>query len=348
MSDQFGNPVRLDRYVGAQIARGNRNLLMWNAAILIGLVAVSWFARVYIYNFIAGPFAADDKSLLELAAKTEHPSLLAYVDAGSRKLIDTGFRQETTVNNRVESTYAYFVTPVADKFLLVLAKSAADGGQLLGPDYRIPDKEQQEIVRQIENDTPAVKGRILPIMLNRTAVFRGAGYVGLAVCLPLFLLALWNISKFISRSVNPHSHPVFNSFSAAGDAGKIAAKIDEQVAEGAVDRFGRVVITPAWLLWQNPFGLTAVSLDDGVWYHLRTISHHGAKSHSIIAHLRNGKAKQVPVRGKFAPAAIQAIAKRVPWALFGYDKQLQTNWQKERAKMINAVDERRRQLKPPT
>ncbi len=344
MPDQLSNPMQLDGFVGAQIARGNRNLLLWNLAILAGLIAVSWFARVYIYNFIAGPFVVDDKSLLDLAGKTEHPSLLAYVDAGQRRLIDTGFRQEMKVDNRVESTYSFFVTPVSDKFLLVLAKSAADGGHLVGPIYRIPEKEEREVLHQIEQDVPAAKGRILPIMLNNTAVFRGAGYVGLVVCLPLFLLALWNISKCVSRTVNPHGHPVFNALSAAGDASKIAAEIDHEVAAGKVDRFGRTIVTSSWLLWRSPFGLTAVSLDDGIWYHLRTISHHGAKSHSIIAHLRSGKAKQVPVPGKFAPAAIQAIAKRVPWALFGYDKQLQTSWQKERVKMIASVDERRRQF----
>jgi hypothetical protein len=174
MPDQLSSSPRLDRFVGAEIARGNRNLLLWNAGILVGRIAVSWFARVYIYNFIAGPFAVDDKSFLDLRPSDRHAN---------------------------------------------------------------------------------------------------------------------------------------------------------------------------WLLWQNLFGLTAISLDDGVSYHLRTVSHHGAKSHSIVAHLRSGKAKQVPVRGKFAPAAMQALAKRVPWALFGYDKQLQTGWQKDRAKMIVAVDERRQQSK---
>ena len=189
-----------------------------------------------------------------------------------------------------------------------------------------------------------MRGRILPIMLNTTAVFRGAGYVGLAICLPLLLLALWNIARFVSRSLDPHTHPISRALARAGDADKIAAEIDRQVAAGTVERFGRVIATPTWLLWQSTFGLTMIRLDDGVWYHLRTFSHNGVKSHSIVAHLRDGKSTQVPVPGKLAPAAIQAITQRVPWAIFGYDAQLQKGWQKERAQMIAAVDERRRQM----
>ena len=59
--------MRLDGFIGAQIARGNRNLLIWNAVILVGLVVAFWFARVYIYNFFLGPFPADDKALLAIA-----------------------------------------------------------------------------------------------------------------------------------------------------------------------------------------------------------------------------------------------------------------------------------------
>ena len=71
------------------------------------------------------------------------------MESGRRNLTATGFRQQTTVDNRVESTYFYFVTPVADKWLLVLARSAADGEHLVGPVYRIPDDEQRQVVGPI-------------------------------------------------------------------------------------------------------------------------------------------------------------------------------------------------------
>jgi hypothetical protein len=185
---------------GAFSAAGSRpirwKLLIVNGVLLGCLAICAWFTRVYYYNFLYGPVLADDELLQAASREPGNGNLLAFVELRNRKLTDTGISEVTTRDNRPHSSYPYFTMPVGDQVLLVMAESGATGERLVGPMYRV-GKFESEAIERIETKRPEMKGRFLPVMVNATAAFHVAGYLGLILAIPLALLFLANMVRAV-------------------------------------------------------------------------------------------------------------------------------------------------------
>jgi hypothetical protein len=320
-----------ESFVRSQVRRANRNLLIWNLMILAALAVLAWFTRVYYYNFFFGPFPADDGALLDYAREPGHGELLRYLDLGQRQLLPSGFVEVSTRNDQPYSRIPYFLTRVGgDRYLVVQAERADDGRHLVGPLYRVPDDVRREVIDRVVQRQPALRDHVLPVMFNNAAAFRVAGYIGLAVFVPLGLLSLVNLGRAAVRVVNPTAHP------AARDQDRAEA-IDEEVSAGPAERFGRATLTRSWVVWPTAFGMKAVRLKDAVWVYPVVV---GGR-HAVVLQLRNRKSAVVSLKAPAVQPLLKAILARVPWVLAGYDKQRYLTWRKRPDEVIAEAEERR-------
>jgi hypothetical protein len=169
-------------------------------------------------------------------------------------------------------------------------------------------------------------------MLNANAAFTVAGYIGLAIVLPIALVCLFNLARVVLRSVSPDWHPIARDRDAAEE-------IDEEVAAGPTEPFGKVLLTRSWLLRPTTFGLIRLRLTDAVWVYGVNV---GGRRVAVL-HRRDGKTTTAPVKPPQLTPLLQAIHRRIPWVRTGYDKDRHTIWRKRRAEVIAQAEARRRE-----
>src|SRR6185436_15155403 len=137
----------------------------WNGVVLFLMALLVWFSGNYYYNFFFGPFPFDDARLLQSAENPGSGGLLAYVELQPHPLQETGWKEISTTDGKPYSEVPYFMTPVGDKMMIVMAKDAADGQHLVGPLYKVRDLEAG-VIAFMEERHPELRGRFLPVQLN--------------------------------------------------------------------------------------------------------------------------------------------------------------------------------------
>jgi hypothetical protein len=337
MSANVDGQLSRQGFILTQVRRANRNSFLWNGLGLALFLAVAALSATYYYLFFFGPFPADDQRIQELARNAAPSELLSYLELKDRKLIPTGWKEISTSDDKVYAEAAYFLTPVGDDYLLVLAKSPGDGAHLVGPVAGLGQRDQ-EVVAEIAQAQPEFRGRILPVMLNNTAAFTVIGYIGLAVGLPWLLVMAFNIGRAIWFSLHPLSHPAIRRLAKYGERERIATEIECDVARGPVMQFGKAKLTPLWIVRPTLFGFRAVPLSELVWiYHLR-------QSHESFAVLcfNDGKTIPLSLKAEKVDALVAEVATRVPWAITGYDQETLKAWRNNKTRLIASVEERKR------
>jgi hypothetical protein len=175
MSDQTDPNWRED-FIEQQICRVSRRLLLWNSIIVALVAIVVCLLWSYLGWFFHGPELEDDAFILD-AAKGPTQSLIAYVELRDRRLVPTGYVEESSRNGKVYSTMAYYFIAVDGQSMLVKAPSNAQGQKLVGPLESISVKVDQDALAAIVAKNPQLRDRILPVMLNASAAFNVFGYV---------------------------------------------------------------------------------------------------------------------------------------------------------------------------
>jgi len=322
-------------WIASQVRRASRNSLIWHGVTLLCIAAIGWLSSNYYYNFFLGPFPYDDAKLLKAAENPGSGGLLAYIELNDRQLIETGWREISTADGKPYSEVPYFMTPVGDKLMIVMAEDAAEGRRLVGPLYKVHEREAR-VISQMEQKHPEMKGKFLPVQLNGVAAFRVIGVIGLVVLIPISFLCLFNIAKALWSLQHPAAHRIARQLARFGDPKDIAAGIDREMSAGPVTRYGKSLLTSLWLLRPTAFGMITIHLPDIVWmYHLEQV-----ESFAVLC-LRTGKAVPVPLRGQQVEQLLAEIHERVPWVLYGYDLERLKAWRTSQADIIALSDRQR-------
>jgi hypothetical protein len=216
-----------------------------------------------------------------------------------------------------------------------MAKEAKDGQHLVGPFYKVRDREAG-VIAFMEERHPELRGKFLPVQLNGVAAFPVIGWIGLAIGIPVLLFCLYNVSRAVWAMQNPFSHRIVRQLAKYGDPKDIVAGIDREMAAGPVARYGKSYLTSLWLLRPTAFGMIAVQLSDIVWmYHLKQ-----SESFAVLC-LRTGKTIAMPLKGEQVDKLLREVSARVPWALYGYDIKTLKMWRKKPADVVALSDEQR-------
>jgi hypothetical protein len=326
-------------FIERQFKRVSRNLLIANGIVIGLIVLIGWISSTYYVGFFRGPLPVSEDDILA-AARRSGSGLIAYVEMADRELIPTGYLEESSKNGKVYSVIPYFFTPIGDKLLLVKTYSAADGKRLVGPLQYTSVKTDKDAYDAIVAQHPELNGQILPIMLNGAAAYNVAGYIGLALFLPLLLLCTYNVGKAFCGLTAPLLHPVARALSRFGEPHDIAESIDNEISQGDCPTFGKALLTRSWLLRPTVFGMIICRPADIVWVYVSVIN----GDHIATLWLRNGKGMGVPLKKEATERLLAEIVARAPWVERGYDAEKMRRWKRQRTEFLAAVDQRRNRM----
>ena len=334
MSDQT-NRNWPEGFTEQQIRRVSRRLLLWNG-IIIGVVAiVSWLLWSYLGWFFHGPQWVDDAFILD-AAKGPRRSLIAYVELLDRRLVPTGYVEESSQNGKVYSTMAYYFIAVDGQPMLVKAPPNAQGQKLVGPLESISVKSDRDALAAIVAKKPQLRDRILPVMLNASAAFNVFGYVFFGIVTPILGLCCYNMARAVIHQGRTRMHPVWRMLARQGDPLELTRHMDDEMVEQSVLKVGKAFITRNWLLRPTLFGLIACRMDEIAWaFHAVISGDNGA----TLA-FRDGRVIGVPMHSN-TPELLARVYERAPWVEKGWDRDKAIKWRTQRASFLAEVDSRR-------
>jgi hypothetical protein len=344
-----------DTIIGWHVRRSNRNLLLTNLALLAALLGFTLLNGRYLVNFILGPFQGDKQTLASLKPGQEPFDYFLTVKGQPARepLCEETKRtvDKHTKEVRSETHVADFIiVPVGQRSLVVKVPGKMDPAQteFTGSLAPLPGQISSSLQEHAAKMRAEAGDFIYPYMLDTTG-FRGPGYWGLAIGLPFYVLAWWNIIRAIRRMGRCERHPIVQRLARYGTPAEVAQSIDAQVKDRAnvLMRHG-FISTPAWLLRPTTFGLDTLHVFDLVWAYKKVTKHSvnfiptGTTSASVIC-TRYGQTLEVN-SGNGTEGFLQHIAERAPWIIAGYSPELAGIWQKNAGALVAAVDERREKI----
>ncbi|MBE9032706.1 hypothetical protein IQ266_23495 [filamentous cyanobacterium LEGE 11480] len=336
-----------DGFIGKQIQRTNRNLLITT----IGLVALpasfGIFGMRYWMNFFSGPVKTTGEALVKFDGKIPDRN---FITVEGSKTTKTGVKETTTrrrrgrvTSRRVSANYS--LLRIGKKLLIVKAKPEdAKSKTFTGELQPLSTKVQNRIIDPLTKKYPKAKSLFLPYMLDQEEDYTFPGYMGLVIGLPCAGFGVWNLLKLKKRKANPKVHPIVKQISGDQDADTVVSTIEQSMS--AAQTIGKTTITHDWLFQPSFYGMKSVRLDHLVWFYQKVTTHkrYGIpirKSYSTVLHDRAGRTIELAAKESQVSEVINLLYAKAPWAVTGYSDDLKKRWTKEREQMITAVDQRR-------
>jgi hypothetical protein len=331
------------------IRRSNRRLLL---VCLIGILVLAGgllLNQRYLTNLVQGPVEISKRELM--AIKNAEDVARYYVTVQGDKALDTGFQQ--VVRRRrtgTESVSANYVALQVDR-RFVLVKAPGDPSEsatkFTGALLPIPSDVRTKVIADLE-EAAGVNNLFLPFMLDASD-FRTSGYIGLGVGAIILVLCLWGLSRAAVRSIKPVRHPIMRSFKRYGAPADIAGQINQEMSR-THQTIGQVHVLSSWLAVVTGRTMTVARLEDIVWLYLKVTQHrtngvNTGKTYSVVIWDRHGA--NISTTGKEAVMSdlLSVVSQRAPWALVGYNVDVETAWKSNRGSVLSAVERRRQEFK---
>lgn len=341
-------------YLGQQVRRCTRNLLLLGSALVLAVVMATAVCSRYLLNFISGAQEINRIQLLQTADANALTRYYAHVqgddayDTGM-EMVEYEIRHGERTNRQVVA--GYHALAIGDRLLLVEvgANNHTPAIAATGALENISLHTQEQILEPLYRKEPKLRGDFLPVML-KTDDFHGRGLVGLAIGATLLLIGLWCFYNARRRRAAPDTHPIMTRLAKYGPPAEVAAAIDTEAASPQAVNIGPVRCTPNWLLHASAFNLKPCALRELVWAHKKVTKVYYnfipvSKNFALVLHDRQRKQTLIQVRGgeKQVDQLLGALNHYAPWTLLGFSDELRHAWAHNPADMIRAVDERRAQ-----
>ncbi len=331
--------------------RANRNLLLVNAALLLALFGGLYADWQYCANFVLGctPIGAAELSSLT----SPRQRFRNFVTVHGSKSVSTGYQDIVQhiekSSGRVVSTDTkdeYILLKVGDRIILVKAPVSSQALEFSGELVPTTDAVQQDLVAPLAKSDPDIAAMILPFTLNATD-YRTRGYWALGVGMPLFLLGCWNCLKALKRGAEPELAPVWKQVSVYGDSHRNAMQIGTELL-APHNNYKGLHLTQSWLIKRNLFHTWVSPVEDIAWAYKKTTKHSvnlipTGKTYAAILVGRHNQRIEASMSQKKVEALLTELAARVPWAVFGFNADLDNAWKKDPRGFVGAVDARREQ-----
>lgn len=333
-------------FIGKQIRRCNRNLLITNVVLLVACALIGAANWKYLSNWFKGTAPTDPKQIAQLHSADELARNFVSFDAP--EVFESGLREVETKNGRETGTTLaeFVVVPVGDHVLLVKTKpSMVSAKHIEGQLVTMPKDVDAEMRKGL---TPEESAALLPFMLDAKD-YRDDGWWMLGIGIPLIALAIWNLTKWAKRNSDPESSPIVKRLGGQQGVLTIGQQLDVEMM-GGTQKFGAAVVSPSFLMRPSVFDSNIVRLEDLVWVHKKITQHRvnfvpAGKTYEALLYTRTGAT--CPVNGSEAQvnSLLETIATRFPWVIAGWTAELEATWKKNAAGVIAAVDQRRAQAK---
>jgi hypothetical protein len=165
----------------------------------------------------------------------------------------------------------------------------------------------------------------------------------------VFLLGVWNCIKAIRRYGELQTAPVWKHLSVYGNTEQLSLEIEQQRL-GSKKKYGNLEVTGSWLVNKSLFSTWVSPIGDLAWVYKKVTKHSvnmipTGKTYSVIVYGRHKQHIEVSMKEKQVTELMSEFAARVPWAIYGYSKDLEATWRKNPANLIGTVDSRYEQYK---
>jgi hypothetical protein len=323
-----------------------------NLLILAGVIAVVAADGQYYLNFLLGCQKIETSDLALLSSPTQRRR--NFVTVHGDKTFRTGYqdiiKHVEKATGRVTSTEVkdeYILLKVGERALLVKAPEGPEKLDYSGELVPTIASVQSHLVQGLATDDPELGQRILPFTLN-AADYREQGYWALGIGVPLVLLALWNCSKAFRRQSEVQTAPIWRSLAVFGDVQQLSHQIEAELM-ASVAQFGNLRVTRSWLINKNFFSSWVSPSDDLAWVYKKVTKHSvnfipTGKTYAVVLVGRHRQRVEVQMKEAKVHSLLETLAKSVPWAIFGFDKQLDDAYRKDPGGLAAVVDSRRQQL----
>ncbi len=333
-----------------QAIRGsNRRRILWGVLIVALVVAGLGLSLRYLTNFFAGPrpITVSELSNIDNADKVER----YWVTLTAGKAYNTGWQEVKTSRGGSDTVNASFSVLVVGRSVLLVrqpgdvpASSTTGSKAYTGTLVSVPSDLSTNIVNDIKSQAPEIASQLLPFMLD-TSDMRVDGYIGLVIAALATLLALWLLSSGITRTLLPHSHPIWKALNRFGDPQAASDAIRDEMAM-PYTQIGKTHVTMHWLVANQAGKFQATRLEDVVWlYHKVTRRRvNGVPAGKTFeGQIWDQYGKLIAFGGTEANvlSALQAIRASAPWAIAGYNAQIETLWKKNRTQFLDSVRQNR-------
>ncbi|MCC6895840.1 MAG: hypothetical protein IT321_23670 [Anaerolineae bacterium] len=326
-------------FISNIIRRSNRNqLILWGIGLVVMLVIIA-ISLNHFYNLLTGPYVVDKDYILGITDVNNLRQF--YVTLKGDETLDTGFYKTSTTNG-IETGKDYYKTLILDDKLLLVKTGDVDNlDAYTGALTYVPPDEQREVLDQLQREIPNLDDSFLPFMLDATD-FKGSGYAGLAATVVAFAACLWGVLRALGRIVNTERHSIWRGLQRFGEPSSVADQIETELGSSG-EKVGNIQITRNWLVANKASSLDVTQLKDVMWIYKKIVNGRGGKQVSALVYDRHGHLMTVTGKEAQIDDTLRGIAQRMPWIMVGYSKEIEAAWKKDRAGVINAVDQRRKQ-----
>jgi hypothetical protein len=339
-------------WVENEARRANRNLLITNGLIVAGLILIVAANYRYLANFVLGCQTVSNAELAGITSADQR--WRNFVTVTGTKSVSTGYQdvEKRTQNGQVVSTEIkdeYVLLRVGEKILLVKAPPGRQQLEYSGELEYTTDPVKEDLLRPLAAEQADIAAMVLPFTLN-AADYRSNGNVMLMIGLPLLALAGWNLWKAMRRAGEIQSSPVWKNLAAFGNAEQLSQQIEAELQPAMIRKYGKLQMTQQWMVRRKLFSTWVSPIADLVWIYKKVTKHSvnfipTGKTYSVVMVGRHRQRTEEQMKEKVVNEMLADLAARVPWALFGFDQNLDKAWRKDPSGVIAGVDSRYQQYK---
>ncbi len=322
-----------------------RRVVAWGI-VLAGAVAGIAGAQRYFYNFTSGPFPISPTDLAQITDVTAAPKY--YVTVSGSEAIDTGLEQITVQKRGGRETSRavsarYYALAMGDRFLLVKS-SAGLLKTVQGSLEPVPLDVNARLFNSAE--MLAVQQRFYPFYLNDES-FRTPGYFAIVGAIVLGFLFLRSAIPAWKYLRDPSTHPVLTRVDAWGDQVGVSVLAEREFAaphaKGGGWRVGDTFIIRA-----SYFSFDILRMADLLWAYKSVTKRRvnfvpAGTTYQVVLACYGGTA-QVQGSEHACDDLLVHVARRAPWAAFGYSDELLELFNKRNGEFCAAIEQRRQQL----
>jgi hypothetical protein len=337
-------------FIGKEIQRTNRNLLLTNLGMVGIPLAIGIFGWSYWGGFFGGPKLVANQDLISDPSRY----LGHYIKIVGSGNLETGMQEIS--QRKSKSTGEVKSETVTARLILVKLsgdKSSSERGIFVKLENDAPAANTaagtiESMSSFVEQEIKSFPDRdlILPVVVNAKHGFHNPGYWGLAIGSIGGLIGAINLGKWKQRQENINLHPIVEKLNQYGTAEMVAHEIDREFDSQNVVVHKQTKISNNWLIQKQSFDLEIKKIVDIVWIYFQVTKHRTngiptGKTFATICHDRHGKKIEIPGSEAEVMGLIEQIYTRVPWAIVGHTDEIKLAWEKDRANLISFVDENR-------
>jgi hypothetical protein len=337
--------------MNSSVERTCRHRCLGQSVLLgVAMVLAVWGAAAVVESksdAILGPHPVEAAAIANAACATDVGH--EFIEIDCRDARDTGIAWvETQTTNGVEterSSTPFWAVPFGSKYLLVRSPKAPAGkvGGTIGPlDHSVSGKFAEHERKLLVPFSMNVEDpRVSSWIIDALVVGAAAGIVFLFV-------------RSFRRCLDPSRHPAIARLASDGDLREISKQFERERRESDALLFRSRLLTRSFVFDERHLRFEMRRWRDLLWAYAKVTQHRvhhipTGKTHALVLAFDDGTQLEIKQRSAIferdaeerVRGVLALVAKRAPWAVFGYDQRMQRNWRKERAAFREAVSKRR-------